>query len=289
MSKPRKVQKTERKNHGKQADGKVEQKSKKTGNQSKNKKYQKTEDFKSGSSLIRLNKFIANAGICSRREADELIKAGVIKVNGKVVTELGYKIKPGDKVHYGDQLIKSEKKVYILLNKPKDYLTTVDDPYSRKTVMQLIQGATKERVYPVGRLDRQTTGLLLLTNDGELTKRLTHPRYGVKKIYHVTTDKNVKSEDLEKMLKGIKLEEGVAKVDRVSYVGDSKKDIGVEIHIGWNRVIRRIFETLGYKVVKLDRVFFAGLTKKGLPRGKWRFLTEEEVGFLYQNAGMPQN
>lgn len=179
--------------------------------------------------------------------------------------------------------------MYILLNKPKDYLTTVDDPYSRKTVMQLIQGATKERVYPVGRLDRQTTGLLLLTNDGELTKRLTHPRYGVKKIYHVTTDKNVKSEDLEKMLKGIKLEEGVAKVDRVSYVGDSKKDIGVEIHIGWNRVIRRIFETLGYKVVKLDRVFFAGLTKKGLPRGKWRFLTEEEVGFLYQNAGMPQN
>lgn len=236
---------------------------------------------------MRLNKYLAHAGICSRREADQLILSGSVKVNGQTVTQLGVKVIPGkDKVHYGGQLIKPEIKRYILLNKPKDYVVTVDDPHNRKTVLHLIQGACKERVYPVGRLDRKTTGLLLLTNDGELAGRLMHPRYKVKKIYQVTTDRNVKKEDLNKLTEGIVLEEGVAKADRVSYVGDSKKEIGVEIHIGWNRVVRRMFEALGYKVIKLDRIFFAGLTKKNLPRGKWRFLTSQEVGFLYKNAGM---
>ncbi len=232
---------------------------------------------------IRLNKFLANAGICSRREADELIQAGVITVNGKVVTELGTRVQPTDKVVYGGQAIRPEKPVYILLNKPKDYITTVDDPFKRKTVLQLIAKACKERVYPVGRLDRNTTGVLLLTNDGELTKKLTHPSYDVKKIYHVTLDQNVAKSDLERLLQGITLDDGTkVYADAVSYVGDgsNKKEVGLELHTGQNRVVRRMFETLGYKVTKLDRVMFAGLTKKNVPRGKWRFLTEKEVNFL---------
>lgn len=235
---------------------------------------------KNDDGTIRLNKYIANAGVCSRREADELIKAGVVKVNGKIVTELGTKIMPGDVVNYGGQKLSNEKPVYILLNKPKDYLCTVDDPFSRKTVLQLIQGACKERVYPVGRLDRNTTGLLLLTNDGDLTKRLTHPKHGAKKIYQVTTDKNVKPGDLERLLNGIELEDGPAKADNVSYVKNSKNEVGIEIHMGRNRVIRRMFEALNYKVIKLDRVYFAGLTKKDLQRGKWRFLSQQEINYL---------
>ncbi|HCQ30162.1 MAG TPA: rRNA pseudouridine synthase [Flavobacteriales bacterium] len=232
---------------------------------------------------VRLNKFLANAGICSRREADELIKAGVVSVNGKIVTELGTRVKPTDKVVYGGQAINPEKPVYILLNKPKDYITTVDDPFKRKTVLQLIAKACKERVYPVGRLDRNTTGVLLLTNDGELTKRLTHPAFDVKKIYHVTLDQNVAKSDLERLAEGITLDDGTkVYADAVSYVGDgsNKKEVGLELHTGQNRVVRRMFEALGYKVTKLDRVMFAGLTKKNVPRGKWRFLTEKEVHFL---------
>jgi 23S rRNA pseudouridine2605 synthase len=236
--------------------------------------------------LTRLNKYIANAGICSRREADQLIESGVIAVNGKVITELGYKISPVDIVQYGGQSIRREKLVYILLNKPKDYITTMDDPLERKTVMALIQGAGPERVYPVGRLDRATTGLLLLTNDGELTKRLTHPRYEKKKIYHVYLDKAVKAEDLRKLREGVMLEDGEVKADEVSYVtgATSKKEVGIELHSGKNRVIRRLFEALGYKVIKLDRVYFAGLTKKDLPRGKWRFLSEKEVNMLKMSS-----
>lgn len=231
--------------------------------------------------LIRLNKYLANAGVASRREADELIKAGVVAVNGKVITEMGYKIKPTDKVKYGGESIRNEKKVYLLMNKPKDYITTVDDPFGRKTVLQLL-GKIKQRVYPVGRLDRATTGLLLFTNDGDLTRKLTHPKFGVKKIYHVTTDKNVTKGDLIKMTKGVDLEDGEAVFDVALHVGNGsdKKQIGVELHSGKNRVIRRTFEALGYKVVKLDRVVFAGLTKKDLPRGKWRYLSELEVSQL---------
>jgi 23S rRNA pseudouridine2605 synthase len=232
--------------------------------------------------MIRLNKFIANTGVCSRREADELISTGVISVNGKVVTELGTKIYPTDKVQYGEQTLAQEKLVYLLLNKPKDYITTVDDPEKRNTVMELVDNATKERIYPVGRLDRNTTGLLLFTNDGELTLKLTHPKNGIKKIYHVMVDQNFKAEDMKKMREGFELEDGYIKVDDIQFVGDSgnKKDIGVEIHSGKNRIVRRMFEALGYKVVKLDRVMFAGLTKKDLSRGKWRFLTPKEVNFL---------
>lgn len=232
--------------------------------------------------LIRLNKYIANAGICSRREADELISTGAVAVNGKVITEMGYKVKPGDEVQYGGETIRPEKNVYILLNKPKDYITTVDDPEKRKTVLELIAGACKERVYPVGRLDRSTTGVLLLTNDGGLTKLLTHPRYLKKKIYHVTLDKVLKSADLDKIAEGLVLEDGPIKVDEISYVegAESKKEVGIEIHSGKNRIVRRIFESLGYDVVKLDRVYFAGLTKKDLPRGKWRFLSQKEISML---------
>lgn len=231
---------------------------------------------------IRLNKYIANTGICSRREADELIKAGAVSVNGKIVTEMGYKVKPGDTVNYGGQTIRQERKVYILLNKPKDYITTVDDPQKRKTVLELIKGACKERVYPVGRLDRNTTGLLLLTNDGELTKKLTHPSSNIKKIYHVLTDKNVSKQDIVKLTEGFRLDDGFTKADSAAYVdtAESKKEIGIELHSGKNRIVRRMMEHLGYKVVKLDRVVFAGLTKKDLPRGRWRFLTEKEIGML---------
>ena len=230
----------------------------------------------------RLNKYLSNAGICSRREADQLIESGVIRVNGKVVTELGTRILQGDKVSYGDQTVKSETLMYLLLNKPKDYITTVDDPDKRRTVMELIKNACKERVYPVGRLDRNTTGLLLFTNDGELTMKLTHPKNNIKKIYHVVTDQNVSKEDMEKLRNGIELEDGFIMPDDVEFVGEghNKKDIGIEIHSGKNRVVRRMFEHLGYNVVKLDRVMFAGLTKKDLPRGKWRLLSKTEIGFL---------
>jgi 23S rRNA pseudouridine2605 synthase len=237
---------------------------------------------KNDDGLIRLNKYIANAGICSRREADDLIKAGAITVNGKVVTEMGHKISPEDEVNYGGGIIKKEKKVYVLLNKPKDYITTVEDTHARKTVMDLIKGAGRERLYPVGRLDRNTTGILLLTNDGDMTKKLTHPSHEVKKIYQVSLDQNLRGEDFRKIAEGIELEDGLVKVDEISFVGDGKdrKEVGIELHSGRNRVVRRIFEHLGYEVVKLDRVFFAGLTKKDLPRGKWRFLSEKEIGYL---------
>lgn len=231
---------------------------------------------------IRLNRFISMAGIASRREADELITAGLIMVNGELVTELGTKVRPGDDVRYNGERIRNEKHVYILLNKPKDYITTADDPEERQTVMELIAGACKERVYPVGRLDRNTTGLLLFTNDGDLAKHLTHPSSRVRKIYHVELDKNVKVADMRRLQEGVELEDGISSVDDVSYEGDgsNKKSVGVELHSGKNRVVRRLFEALGYEVKKLDRVGFAGLTKKDLPRGRWRVLDEREVGFL---------
>lgn len=231
---------------------------------------------------IRLNKYISNAGICSRREADKLIEAGAIKVNGKVVTELGTKISPDDKIQYGDQTLSREKPKYVLLNKPKGFITTTDDPEDRKTVMNLVAHACKERIYPVGRLDRNTTGLLLLTNDGELAKKLSHPRYGIKKIYHVVIDRNLSKSDLQKIEEGIELEDGVIKVDAIEYVGDGKdkKELGIELHSGKNRIVRRIFEQLDYKIVRLDRVGYAGLTKKNLSRGEWRFLEEKELNML---------
>lgn len=232
--------------------------------------------------LIRLNKYIANAGICSRREADVLIESGLVKVNGKIVKELGSKVSPNDIIQYDNQTLKSEKKYYVLLNKPKGYITTTDDPYDRQTVMFLVKNACKERIYPVGRLDKNTTGLLLLTNDGEMAKKLTHPKHRVDKIYHVTLDKNFTKTDLLKITHGITLEDGFIQVDKIAFVkgAESKKEIGVELHSGRNRIIRRMFESLGYKVMKLDRVVFAGLTKKDIPRGKWRHLTDKEISFL---------
>jgi 23S rRNA pseudouridine2605 synthase len=229
---------------------------------------------------IRLNKYIANAGICSRRDADKLIEAGAVKVNGIVVTELGTKVMPIDEVRYEDKILQREKPVYILLNKPKDYITTTDDEKDRNHVMMLIEDACQERVYPVGRLDRNTTGLLLFTNDGEMAKRLTHPRYGVRKIYHVELDRNLTLEDFEKIISGIELRDGLMIPDEVAYVGDSKKEIGITIHSGKNRVVRRIFEQLGYNIEKLDRVSYASLTKKDVPRGHWRFLKKEEINIL---------
>lgn len=230
----------------------------------------------------RLNKYISNAGICSRRDADKLIAAGSVTVNGKVVSEMGYKVLPGDEVAYDGETLKSERKRYFLLNKPKGYITTADDPQERKTVMMLIDGACPERIYPVGRLDRNTTGLLLFTNDGDLAKKLTHPSTGVYKIYHVELDKAVTREDMKQMFAGIELEDGLIQVDDVQYAGngDDKRVVGVELHSGRNRIVRRIFEHLGYDVHKLDRVVFAGLTKKDLPRGRYRELTEKEVSFL---------
>jgi 23S rRNA pseudouridine2605 synthase len=232
--------------------------------------------------LVRLNKFISNSGVCSRRDADLLIASGAVRVNGKVVTELGTKISPTDKVVYGDQAIKMEKPVYILLNKPKGYITTSDDPRNRRTVMDLVRGACKERVYPVGRLDMNTMGLLLFTNDGTIAKKLTHPRYGVRKVYHVFLDQPLARADLLKIKEGIELEDGFLRVDSIEYVGDGadRKQVGIEIHSGKNRIVRRIFEKLDYKVTKLDRVVFAGLTKKNLPRGEWRFLEEKEINML---------
>jgi len=229
--------------------------------------------------LIRLNRYISNAGICSRRKADELIGAGVISVNGVVVTELGTKVDPEkDEIRYNDERLKREKMVYVLLNKPKDYITTTDDPLERKTVMQLIAKATKERIYPVGRLDRNTTGLLLLTNDGNLAEKLSHPRNNVSKIYNVELDKSLTQGDFNKIEFGIELEDGLIKPDDLSYVaGGSKREVGIQIHSGKNRIVRRIFESLGYDVVKLDRVVYANLTKKDLPRGRWRYLEEKEL------------
>ena len=230
---------------------------------------------------IRLNKFLANAGICSRREADEFITAGVVSVNGVVVTELGTKVKRTDEIKFHAQPVNIERKVYVLLNKPKDCVTTSDDPQERKTVMDFVKGACKERIYPVGRLDRNTTGVLLLTNDGDLASKLTHPKYLKKKIYHVYCDKNVTKADLDQIVSGITLDDGEIHADAVSYASETdKSQVGIEIHSGKNRIVRRIFEALGYRVIKLDRVYFAGLTKKGLRRGDWRYLTEQEVNML---------
>ena len=234
---------------------------------------------------LRLNKYLANAGVCSRREADEFIQAGVVSVNGEIVTELGTKILRTDVVKFHDQPVTIEKKVYVLLNKPKDYVTTSDDPQQRKTVMDLVKNACPERIYPVGRLDRNTTGVLLLTNDGDLASKLTHPKYLKKKIYHVYLDKNVTAHDLAQIAEGIQLEDGEIKADDVQYAHPTdKKQVGIEIHSGKNRIVRRIFESLGYRVQKLDRVQFAGLTKKNLKRGDWRYLTEEEVDRLRMGA-----
>ena len=234
---------------------------------------------------IRLNKYLANAGVCSRREADEYIQAGVVTVNGNVVTELGTKVLRTDEVKFHEQPVSLEKKVYVLLNKPKDYVTTSDDPQQRKTVMDLVKNCCKERIYPVGRLDRNTTGVLLLTNDGDMASKLTHPKFLKKKIYHVYLDKNVTAHDIQSIRDGITLEDGEIKADACEYADPiDKKQVGIEIHSGKNRIVRRIFESLGYKVTKLDRVQFAGLTKKNLRRGDWRYLTEEEVDRLRMGA-----
>ncbi|MCF8349321.1 MAG: rRNA pseudouridine synthase [Bacteroidales bacterium] len=238
--------------------------------------------FQGQKSTIRLNKYLADAGICSRREADRLIASGVVEINGKVITELGTKVGPGDQVRYGGESLKREKLQYVLLNKPKGFISTSDDPQERKTVMHLVENACKERIYSVGRLDRNTTGLLLFTNDGDLAKKLTHPKHGVRKLYHVTLDKPISKNDLIQILQGVELEDGVVKPDKLEWVESvsAKNEVGIELHSGKNRIVRRIFEHLGYQVVKLDRVVFAGLTKKDLPRGKWRLLTEKEVNML---------
>lgn len=234
---------------------------------------------------IRLNKFMANAGVCSRREADEHIAAGLVKVNAEVVTELGTKITAADVVEYDGKVVTPERKCYVLLNKPKDCVTTSDDPNGRTTVLDLVKNACRERIYPVGRLDRNTTGVLLLTNDGDLASKLTHPKYVKKKIYHVWTDKDIEEEDMQRIADGIELEDGEIHADAISYVTDTDRNqAGIEIHSGRNRIVRRIFEALGYRVTKLDRVYFAGLTKKNLPRGRWRYLTQEEVDYLRQGT-----
>ena len=269
------------------------QNSKKPYGKSKDKNFrphpQKIKDFKkkstppkvSESDEIRLNKYISNSGICSRREADTFIKSGSATVNGKIITEMGFKVKLDDEVRFDGALISPEAKRYVLLNKPKNYITTMDDERGRKTVMELMHTAAKERIYPVGRLDRQTTGLLLFTNDGELAKKLTHPKHQVKKLYHVTLDKNLKMSDLQKISENFVLEGKMVFVDDISYIENKPKhEIGIEIHSGRNRIVRRIFEQFGYKVLKLDRVIFAGLTKKNLSRGVWRHLTQQEVNNL---------
>lgn len=234
---------------------------------------------------IRLNKYLANAGVCSRREADSYITAGVVKVNGQVVSELGAKVTRGDHVTFHDQLVSLESKIYVLLNKPKNCVTTSDDPENRKTVMDLVKNACTERIYPVGRLDRNTTGVLLLTNDGDLASKLMHPKFKKKKIYQVRLDRDVAIEDMQAIADGIELDDGEIHADSIAYVAeDVLNEVGIEIHSGRNRVVRRIFEKLGYQVVKLDRVYFAGLTKKNLPRGRWRYLTEKEVNMLRMGA-----
>jgi 23S rRNA pseudouridine2605 synthase len=230
---------------------------------------------------IRLNKYLANAGVCSRREADEFLQAGVVKVNGEVVTELGTKITRMDKVTFHEQPVQIESKIYILLNKPKNCVTTSDDPQNRQTVMDLVKNACQERIYPVGRLDRNTTGVLLLTNDGEMAAKLTHPSYKKKKIYHVWLDREVTVEDMEKLATGIDMEDGEIHADAISYANEEdRSQVGIEIHSGKNRIVRRMFEMLEYHVIKLDRVYFAGLTKRNLGRGKWRYLSEQEVNAL---------
>ena len=235
--------------------------------------------------MVRLNKFIANSGICSRREADEYIAAGLVSVNGQIITEMGVKVNPAeDDVRFNGERLRGEKKVYVLLNKPKDFVTTTSDPHAEKNVMQLIsRDLCPERIFPVGRLDKSTTGVLLLTNDGELAEKLTHPSFQKKKIYQVTLDKNVKPEDMDRLVQGVALEDGQAYADEVAYNGDDRSVVGIEIHSGKNRIVRRMFEALGYKVRKLDRVYFAGLTKKNLRRGQWRFLSDEEVTMLKLN------
>jgi 23S rRNA pseudouridine2605 synthase len=234
---------------------------------------------------IRLNKFLANAGICSRREADEYILAGVISVNGEIVTEMGVKVLLTDKVMFHDQPVRSERKVYLLLNKPKDCVTTSEDTHDRLTVLDLVKNACSERIYPVGRLDRNTTGVLLLTNDGDLASKLTHPKFDKKKIYHITLDKTLEKEDFEAILAGVQLDDGIIAADALEFVKeDNLKQVGIEIHSGQNRVVRRIFEKLGYKIIRLDRVLFAGLTKKNLPRGKYRFLNDREISMLKMGA-----
>ncbi len=233
---------------------------------------------------IRLNKYMANAGLCSRREADEYITSGKVKVNGEVVTELGTKISRNDVVEYDDKVVTPERKCYVLLNKPKDCVTTSDDPNGRTTVLDIVKNACEERIYPVGRLDRNTTGVLLLTNDGDLASKLTHPKFVKKKIYHVWTDKDISEDDMQRIADGIELEDGEIHADAISYVSDDRNQAGIEIHSGRNRIVRRIFEHLGYRVVKLDRVYFAGLTKKNLSRGRWRYLTQDEVNYLRMGA-----
>ena len=232
----------------------------------------------------RLNKFIANSGICSRREADNYITAGVVSVNGTVITEMGFQVKPGDDVRFNGERIKGETKVYLIMNKPKNFVTTTGDPHAEKTVMDLIGDKCTQRVFPVGRLDKNTTGVLLFTNDGELTEKLTHPSYNKKKIYDVHLNRKVKVADLRKLVEGIELEDGIATADHVEYVGAEKNEVGLEIHSGRNRVVRRMFEALGYTVEALDRVYFAGLTKKNLKRGQWRFLNEGEINMLRLNT-----
>ena len=239
---------------------------------------------KSKDGLIRLNKFIANSGVCSRREADEYIVTGLVTVNGTVVTELGSKVKPDDEVRFNNERLKGEKKVYLVLNKPKNYITTTDDPHAKHTVMELIEGACNERVYPVGRLDRNTTGVLLFTNDGELASQLSHPSHNKLKVYQVGLDRDLTKRDMQALVDGVELEDGLAMADAVDYTGTSRNEVGIEIHSGRNRVIRRMFETLGYEISKLDRSYFAGLTKKGLRRGEWRILTPTEVEMLKRGA-----
>ncbi len=269
--------KPERKDRGEYPE-KRPYKQRKTENRGKPARREKAEDDGS----IRLNKYIANSGICSRREADNLIEAGAISINGVVVTELGTKVQPTDKIKYGDQTLSREKPRYVLLNKPKGFITTTDDPDNRKTVMNLVAKACRERIYPIGRLDRNTTGLLLFTNDGDMAKKLAHPRYGIKKTYHVVLDRNLTKTDMKKISDGLMLDDGITKVDAIEYITEAqdKKEIGIELHSGKNRVVRRIFETLDYKVVRLDRVVYAGLTKKNLPRGEWRFLEQKEINML---------
>jgi 23S rRNA pseudouridine2605 synthase len=241
----------------------------------------KTED----DGLVRLNKFVANSGVCSRREADKYIEAGLVTVNGKIVTELGTRVSPTDDIRFSGERLKGEKKVYILMNKPKNFVTTTSDPHAERTVMDLISTELcKERVFPVGRLDKATTGVLMFTNDGALAEKLTHPSYRVKKIYYVTLDKNLKKADFDAVLEGITLDDGPIAADSLSYVNGVQSEVGIEIHSGRNRIVRRIFEHLGYRVKKLDRVYFAGLTKKNLRRGQWRFLTEEEINHLMMGA-----
>ncbi len=238
---------------------------------------------------IRLNRFVANAGVCSRREADTLIAEGKVKVNGKIVTEMGTKVLRNDDVEYMGRKLKAESPQYVLLNKPNDFITTATDPQGRRTVMSLVKTACDERIYPVGRLDRNTTGLLLFTNDGELAKKLTHPSHKIKKIYQVTLDKPITNEDFDKILKGVKLEDGVAAPDELAVVSDDKTVLGIEIHIGKNRIVRRIFESVGYQVEKLDRVMFGPLTKKNLSRGKFRHLSPAEVNQLQNIGGKKAN